>query len=112
MVALLAVFVLAAAGCGGDDNESAATTPAGTAGTQTTAAEPISVGMVSDTGGLNDSGFNEFSINGFERAQETVWKLLSEAGEVWDPSPPDEMSCATPANASHRQTLRRRAAIG
>ncbi len=33
------------------------------------AAETISVGMVSDTGGLDDRGFNEFSINGFERAQ-------------------------------------------
>jgi basic membrane protein A len=69
VVALLAVFLLAAAGCGGDDNESAATTPAGT---ETTAAEPISVAMVSDTGGLNDSGFNEFSINGFERAQDEL----------------------------------------
>jgi basic membrane protein A len=28
--------------------------------------------MVSDTGGLDDRGFNEFSINGFERAQEEL----------------------------------------
>ena len=30
------------------------------------------MGVVSDTGGLNDSGFNEFSINGFERAQDEL----------------------------------------
>ena len=34
-----------------------------------TGGEEISVGIVSDTGGLDDRGFNEFSINGFERAQ-------------------------------------------
>jgi basic membrane protein A and related proteins len=66
VVLLLAlVLAVAAAGCGGDD-EGEATTPAGT---DTAAEETISVGMVSDTGGLNDRGFNEFSINGFEQAQ-------------------------------------------
>jgi basic membrane protein A len=68
MLLLLAlVLALAAAGCGGDD-EDEATTPAQTGATETQA-EAISVGMVSDTGGLDDRGFNEFSINGFERAQ-------------------------------------------
>jgi basic membrane protein A len=67
LVALLAVLLtVAAAGCGGDE-EGTGTTGAGTAGT--TGAEAISVGMVSDTGGLDDRGFNEFSINGFERAK-------------------------------------------
>jgi basic membrane protein A and related proteins len=66
LMAVLAL-TLTAAGCGGDDE--------GTAGGDTGAAtdtgggETISVGMVSDTGGLDDRGFNEFSINGFERAQ-------------------------------------------
>jgi basic membrane protein A len=73
LVLLLAALTLAvtAAGCGGDD-ESDETTPAGTGGTETAAEEAISVGMVSDTGGLDDRGFNEFSINGFERAQEEL----------------------------------------
>jgi basic membrane protein A and related proteins len=69
---LVAVLFLAvaAAGCGGDDEE-AEEPPA--AGTETAPAEEaISVGMVSDTGGLDDRGFNEFSINGFERAQEEL----------------------------------------
>jgi basic membrane protein A len=65
LLLLALVLAVAAAGCGGDD-EGEATTPAGT---DTAAEETISVGMVSDTGGLDDRGFNEFSINGFERAQ-------------------------------------------
>ena len=64
------VLALAAAGCGGDDE---AQTPAArrlrAAPRGGTGGEKISVGMVSDTGGLDDRGFNEFSINGFERAQ-------------------------------------------
>jgi basic membrane protein A and related proteins len=68
LAALLAVLLaVAAAGCGGDE-EGTGTTGAGTGG-GTTGAEAISVGMVSDTGGLDDRGFNEFSINGFERAK-------------------------------------------
>lgn len=66
------VFAVAAVGCGGDDGEEGGDTPAATEGGDTgeePAAESISVGMVSDTGGLNDRGFNEFSINGFEKAQ-------------------------------------------
>ena len=65
---LVATLTLAitAAGCGGDDDDEGG---AGTGATDTQAAETISVGMVSDTGGLNDRGFNEFSINGFEQAQ-------------------------------------------
>jgi basic membrane protein A and related proteins len=70
LVALLAVLVLAAAGCGGD--EEASTTGGGGGATETSGGEAISVGMVSDTGGLDDRGFNEFSINGFERAQEEL----------------------------------------
>src|SRR6266508_4629521 len=67
-MALLAVLLaVAAAGCGGDE-EGTGTTGAGT-GAGTSDAESISVGMVSDTGGLVDRGFNEFSINGFERAK-------------------------------------------
>ena len=72
LVLLLAALTLAvtAAGCGGDD-EGDETTPADT-GATTAEEEAISVGMVSDTGGLDDRGFNEFSINGFERAQEEL----------------------------------------
>jgi basic membrane protein A and related proteins len=71
LVALLAMLTLsvAAVGCGGDEEGTPATTGGGAA---TTGGEKISVGMVSDTGGLDDRGFNEFSINGFERAQQEL----------------------------------------
>ncbi len=75
VVLLTLVLVVGAVGCGGGDDEGGDTaaqtgeTETGEGGEQ---AEAISVGMVSDTGGLDDRGFNEFSINGFERAQEEL----------------------------------------
>ncbi len=66
-VLLVLVLALAATGCGGDDDEGAGGDTG--APTETAGGDSISVGMVSDTGGLDDRGFNEFSINGFERAQ-------------------------------------------
>jgi basic membrane protein A len=81
LVLLLASLALAiaASGCGGDDEEGGGTAPAGTETGGATGGEKISVGMVSDTGGLDDRGFNEFSINGFERAQ----KELGVEGRVY-----------------------------
>jgi basic membrane protein A and related proteins len=69
-VLLVLVLAVAAAGCGGDDDEGAGGDTGAPA--ETSGGESISVGMVSDTGGLNDRGFNEFSINGFEQAQEEL----------------------------------------
>jgi basic membrane protein A and related proteins len=66
LLVLTLVLVAAAAGCGGDDE---ATTPADTGAPTEPAAEAISVGLVTDTGGVDDRGFNEFSINGLERAE-------------------------------------------
>jgi basic membrane protein A and related proteins len=70
-----AALALVAAGCGGDEEE--ATPPAETAPADTGAApaepapaeEAKKVGMVSDTGGIDDRGFNEFSINALEKAE-------------------------------------------
>jgi basic membrane protein A and related proteins len=87
---LALVLAVAAAGCGGDDDDGEATTPAATGGTDTGAGEAISVGMVSDTGGVDDRGFNEFSINGFERAQEELGVdgrvYISESGDDYLPN--------------------------
>jgi basic membrane protein A and related proteins len=55
-----------AAGCGGDDDEAE---PGATATAPTEEpAETISVGLVTDTGGVDDRGFNQFSIAGLEQA--------------------------------------------
>jgi basic membrane protein A len=84
LLLLALVLAVAAAGCGGDDDEGP-----GTAATDTGAAA-ISVGMVSDTGGLDDRGFNEFSINGFERAETelgvTGRVYVSESGDDYLPN--------------------------
>jgi basic membrane protein A and related proteins len=66
LVALLAVLVLAAAGCGGG-NESATTGAA--AGTETSGGAKIKVGLVTDIGGLNDRGFNSLANKGLEDAK-------------------------------------------
>jgi basic membrane protein A len=72
--AFVAVLMLAtvAAGCGGDDDddEAEATTPAATGetGGETGAGEAITVGLVTDIGGLNDRGFNELANTGIEQA--------------------------------------------
>lgn len=51
------VLVFVVAGCGGSDNKS------GSGG------DSIKVALVTDTGGVDDRGFNEFSINGLEKAE-------------------------------------------
>jgi basic membrane protein A and related proteins len=60
LTALLAFVVLGvgAVGCGGDDDDAGG--------------EGISVGLVTDTGGVNDRGFNEFSIAGLDQAAEEL----------------------------------------
>jgi basic membrane protein A and related proteins len=79
------LLVVAAAGCGGDDEEG--TAGATGAATETTGGgEPFKVGLVSDTGGLDDRGFNEFSINGLERAEDE----LGVEGRVFESTSADD----------------------
>ncbi len=56
LAAMLAVGVVAfgVVGCGGDDDEAGGS--------------EFSIGLVTDTGGVNDRGFNEFSIAGLDQA--------------------------------------------
>jgi basic membrane protein A and related proteins len=69
--ALAATLVLVAAGCGSDDDEEGAgDTAASETSTGGGAAEAISVGLVTDIGGLNDRGFNELANTGLEQAEE------------------------------------------
>jgi basic membrane protein A len=65
--AVLAVVVLALAGCGGSDETSGGTTDTGT--TTTTPASSLKVALVADAGQLNDNGFNELAYKGLKRAE-------------------------------------------
>jgi basic membrane protein A len=86
---VVALLAIAAAGCGGGDDEAAAPPaepaepapaepPAETGATDTGATETggtpppegFTIGLVSDVGGVDDKGFNEFSIKGLEQAAE------------------------------------------
>jgi basic membrane protein A len=56
------VLVFAAVGCGSDDKKSTSTN-GGSGG------DSIKVGLVTDTGGVDDKGFNQFSIAGLDQAK-------------------------------------------
>jgi basic membrane protein A len=60
LMLVASTLALGAVSCGGDDD--------GGGGDE----DKISVGLVTDTGGVDDRGFNEFSINGLERAEEEL----------------------------------------
>jgi basic membrane protein A and related proteins len=67
LLAALALLVAAGAascGGGGDDNEGAGNTTTG----ESMSGEKVA--LVSDTGGLDDKGFNQFSVAGFKRGVE------------------------------------------
>ena len=72
LAALLAVAVLslAAAGCGGDDEEAGEDTGAAT--TEAPAGTDVRVCLVTDIGGLNDRGFNSLANQGLERAADEL----------------------------------------
>ena len=70
---LLAVFAVlvafGAASCGGgDDNSSASSDTTST----TSSGSDIKVGLVTDTGGVDDKGFNQFSIAGLNDAKDKL----------------------------------------
>ena len=71
LAALLALLALSAvaAGCGGGGGGGATT---GGAAATTGGGKQIKVGLVSDTGGVDDRGFNQFSIAGLKRAEKEL----------------------------------------
>ena len=71
LLGLCAALMFVAAGCGGDDESTGATTATETAGTTTgTSAGPaIKVGLVTDIGGLDDRSFNFLANKGLDQAE-------------------------------------------
>ena len=63
LAAFLSLIALLFAACGG-------TSGGGTTPTTVPAKAPVSVGIVTDIGGLNDGGFNQFSHLGYEKARQ------------------------------------------
>ena len=63
LAAFLTLIALVFAACGGTSGGG------GTTPTSGPAKAPITVGIVTDIGGLNDGGFNQFSHNGYEKAR-------------------------------------------
>lgn len=63
----LGTVLLAVAGCGGSDSSSSAAT---TTEAATTAETPYKVGLVTDIGGINDRGFNQFAYQGLKQARD------------------------------------------
>ncbi len=70
------VLVVGAAACGGGDDDEGngdqAAQTGGETGDTAAAEEPISVGLVTDIGGLNDEGFNELANTGLEQAADEL----------------------------------------
>jgi basic membrane protein A len=64
---LTAAIAVSAAGCGGGGGET--TGGASSAPSETTGGEAVSVGLVTDIGGLNDRGFNSLANQGLENAE-------------------------------------------
>jgi basic membrane protein A len=68
-IAMVALLAIVAAGCGGSNNSSSS----GTVGTTGTGAgTTLKIGLVTDTGQLNDRGFNHLAYLGLQRAQQEL----------------------------------------
>ncbi|MCP9485261.1 MAG: BMP family ABC transporter substrate-binding protein [Gaiellaceae bacterium MAG52_C11] len=70
--------LLLAAGCGGEDESSSSGDTGSTESTDTDAtggggdAKPFKVGLVTDIGGINDRGFNQFAYEGLKQARDEL----------------------------------------
>ena len=62
---LVAIVAALSAGCGDGGSDT-------TAATDTTAANALKVGLITDLGQLNDDGFNELAYNGLKRAEKEL----------------------------------------
>jgi basic membrane protein A and related proteins len=76
VVSLAAVLGLLTAACGSDNNDNTSSTEAApgesTGGGSSDAGKGVSVCQVSDTGGINDKGFNQSAWDGVKEAQDKL----------------------------------------
>jgi basic membrane protein A len=68
-IAMVALLALVAAGCGGSSKSSSSGTTATAAGGGTSSGKTLKIGLVTDTGQLNDRGFNHLAYVGLQRAE-------------------------------------------
>ncbi len=69
LLALVLALCVAAAGCGSSKKSSSSTSPTTTATTTSSSGGgAFKVGLITDTGGLNDRGFNHLAYVGLQRA--------------------------------------------
>ncbi|MDX6488329.1 MAG: basic rane protein [Gaiellaceae bacterium] len=68
-IAMVALLALVAAGCGGSSKSSSSGT---TGGSATGGGKTLKIGLVTDTGQLNDRGFNHLAYLGLQRAQQQL----------------------------------------
>jgi basic membrane protein A len=66
---LTAAIAIAAAGCGGGNGETSGAGSSTPSGSGTTGGQAITVGLVTDIGGLNDRGFNSLANQGLMNAE-------------------------------------------
>ena len=64
-IAIVTVLALVAVGCGGSSKSSSS----GATETETSAGKTLKIGLVTDTGQLNDRGFNHLAYVGLKRAE-------------------------------------------
>lgn len=74
---LIAVLAMTLVACGGDDKKTEEPETEGTEGTETTETDEtetsdLSVGMVTDEGGVNDQSFNQSAWEGLQKVEEDL----------------------------------------
>ncbi|MBA3841155.1 MAG: BMP family ABC transporter substrate-binding protein, partial [Actinobacteria bacterium] len=68
-LALIAAVCVTAAGCGSSSKKTTSTATTTVTSSTTTAGSDFKVGLITDTGGLNDRGFNHLAFVGLKKAE-------------------------------------------
>ena len=91
LLIVLAAFSLLVAACGGGDEPGTTTAQVTSEGTQASAGEPITIGLVYDIGGRGDQSFNDAAAAGLDRAVSELGVGVSEASANEDGTNREEL---------------------